>query len=233
MPNNEFLDFVVNLVKLGGLGVGALIFVLVFIILFKNDQTTPAGSDLRKKYLIFGSLFAVVALLATTATDVFVASRKPGSVKLGVTIAPDFDEARLPPPKLRILPAGTIVTPDGSVTLTGDSTLTIQIKGLVDSVKYLSESSKKLLETNQTLTTAIEKSSRAAEILTDAPQKTRPEISAAASAIPTLDPADIEKLRASQILLRGQLDKGDFAGVARSSNIMKSVASTSNLSVSQ
>src|SRR5437899_3063238 len=161
MPDPGFFTFVVNLVKLGGLGVGALIFVMVFLILFRNQAAAEGTARLRTSFLRWGAVFAILALVASSATELSQSLRPSSKIRLGVTISPDFAEAKLPPPQLILMPSGTTLQPNTSTEIQGDSTLNIQVRGIVESVKGLAQSSQTLLATNQTLTAALDQSSQA------------------------------------------------------------------------
>jgi len=124
MPDQGFLDFVVNLVKLGGLGIGALIFVLVFLILFRNQPADAQTAKLRVRFLTWGASFAVVALAASTATTLLQGrSSAPSTYRLGITLSPSFEEAQLPSPDIVLMPAGKHLKPDEAVEVTSDATL--------------------------------------------------------------------------------------------------------------
>ena len=70
MPDPGFFTFVVNLVKLGGLGVGALIFVMVFLILLRNQPADERTAKLRTGFLQWGAVFAILALVASSEISV-------------------------------------------------------------------------------------------------------------------------------------------------------------------
>ena len=213
MPQQGFLDFVVNLVKLGGLGVGALIFVMVFIILFRNQKADAANARLRSQFLSWGAGFAVLALITSTVTTLVQARANPAKpVLLGVTISPDFGEAKLPPPELFLMPAGTPVKPNGQVTIDHDATLAIQVKGIVQGVQALNQSSEQLLQANQTLTAAL------APPAPVAGQPTPP-----AAVPPAISAPEIASLKAAQETVRSSLAAGDFKAAAANSVKMQSI----------
>ena len=206
MPDASFFNFVVELVKLGGLGIGALIFVLVFIILFRNQAPDPATAKLRSQFLLLGSSFALVALVASTATSLLrpaVAAAAPAKFKLGITLSPDFGEAKLPNPEFRLMPAGVPVLEGQAVEIGSDSTLDIKVRGIVSSVQALSKSSENLLQTNQQLTQAVEAA-------------IRPTPPGASAPAPITLP-QIQQLKNSQEEIRRNIVTGDFNAAAISS----------------
>jgi hypothetical protein len=212
MPQQGFLDFVVNLVKLGGLGLGALIFVLVFIILFRNQKADAANARLRSQFLRWGAGFAILALITSTVTTVIQSRSNPAKpVLLGVTISPDFGEAKLPPPELFLMPAGTPVKPNGQVTIDHDATLSIQVRGIVQGVQALNQSSERLLQANQTLTAALTPPAPVAG------QPTPP------VAPPAISAPEIASLKAAQETVRSSLAAGDFKAAAANSVKMQSI----------
>jgi len=205
VPDASFFNFVVELVKLGGLGIGALIFVLVFIILFRNQPADAATARLRSQFLIWGGSFALIALIVSTATSLLrPAAAAPAKFKLGITLSPDFSEAKLPSPQFRLMPSGVAVQEGQAVEIGSDSTLDIKVKGIVASVQALSKSSENLLQTNQQLTQAVE-----------AAIKPTPAGGTSAPAPMTLP--QIQELKNSQEETRKRIVAGDFHAAAISS----------------
>lgn len=223
MPDPAFFDFVVNLVKLGGLGVGALIFVLAFLILFRNQAASADMARLRLSFLRWGFAFAVVALASSTATDLAATLRPASHVRLGVTISPDFAEAKLPPPQLYLMPAGTPLQPNTATDIKGDATLSIQVRGIVESVKGLSQSSETLLATNRQLTDALDKSSQVVEQAKSGPTPT-PAASATLSQIPVLKQQELMQMKAAQSNIAAGLSTGDFKAAASNSVALNRLA---------
>jgi hypothetical protein len=221
MPNQGFLDFVVNLVKLGGLGLGALIFVLVFIILFRNQPADRETAKLRVRFLAWGSSFAIVALAATTVTSLFQNRSGPASTyRLGVTLSPSFEDAQLPSPDLILMPAGKRIKPDEAVDMVGDATLAIQVRGIVQNVNALKNSSTEMLKTNETLTAALQKSA------TDA---SAPVVSGGPPVPVKAAPISVTELRniaQAQSVIKSSLARGDFRSAAANSAKMRILTSS-------
>jgi len=204
VPDASFLNFVVELVKLGGLGIGALIFVLVFIILFRNQPADAATARLRSQFLIWGGSFALIALIVSTATSLLrPAEAAPAKFRLGITLSPDFSEAKLPNPEFRLMPSGVKVQEGQPIEIGADSTLDIKVRGIVSSVQALSKSSENLLQTNQQLTQAVEAAIKPA--------------SAGTSAAPPITLPQIQELKNSQEETHKKIIAGDFNAAAISS----------------
>jgi hypothetical protein len=222
MPDSAFFDFVVNLVKLGGLGVGALIFVMAFLILFRNQAATPGMEKLRLSFLRFGFAFAALALTTSVVTQLVTSSRPSGKIRLGVTISPDFGEAKLPPPVLLLMPGGTPINPNTATEISSDTTLAIQVRGIVESVKGLESSSQTLLATNQKLTEAIDKSSQVVHEVSAA----NPPASTAAAAmtqIPVLSKVELANIKVTQNQISTGLAAGRFKEAAIASTALHSM----------
>ena len=226
MPDPNFFNFVINLVKLGGLGVGALIFVMAFLILFRNQAASTDMAAFRLSFLRWGFAFAVLALVASSATDLVTALRPSSSVKLGVTISPDFAEAKLPQPEIYLMPAGTLVKPNTPVDLQGSETLSIQVHGIVASVQGLAQSSETLLATNQKLTDAIDKSSQLVQdaAVSGAPPQAKVE---ALAQMPVLRTDELARIRTAQAQISTGLSTGNFAAAARNSTALHAITASS------
>jgi hypothetical protein len=221
MPNQGFFDFVVNLVKLGGLGLGALIFVLVFIILFRNQPADRDTAKLRGGFLAWGSSFAIVALAASTVTSLAQNRAGPTSTyRLGVTLSPSFEDAQLPSPDLILMPAGKRIKPDEAVELASDATLAIQVRGIVQSVNALKNSSTEILKTNQTLTAALQKSATEAST---PPSSGAPAVAVMAAPISVME---LKNIQQTQSVIGSSLARGDFRSAATNSAKMRAMTSS-------
>lgn len=138
-------DFVLKLVQLGFIGLAGLLFVLVFLILWKNQQADEGMAKFRMAFLIVGFMSVLVSagvqILPTRATT-------------SVTFSPDLSVAGLSVPGIRLLPNGAAVNPDQEFTLPSGATIAIRADKLLADAKALKETSQQLTEAATTLATA-------------------------------------------------------------------------------
>lgn len=133
------LATIVDLGRLGNLGVGLAIFVLGFY-LVREKELNAEASSLRRFYLKIGFAFAVVTALMTLV-PLFVSRAGPMSERLA--FSPDFDSEKLPPPTIR-LPDGTQAAHNAKFDLqpsAGTQVVTVSMDATLDQVRNLKQAS--------------------------------------------------------------------------------------------
>lgn len=222
MPLSDSLfETVVKLVQLGGLGVGALIFLFVFILLLQGKPVDPASARLRSRFLTIGTIFAVVALGASLL-QLLIVPDPVGAARMTVTFSPSFATENLPAPAMRLIDAGVPrpISEDSPFDIASTATLKISVDELLKSAKSLQQvkaTAQTLLESNKALTSALAAPSVAAA----APSATE---SATVKLIP---PEVLFKLNRAQTSIGDSLRSGDYAGaVVASGNYRAAIADT-------
>jgi hypothetical protein len=128
-------DFVLKLVQLGFIGLAGLLFVLVFLILWKNQQADERMAKFRMAFLAIGFL----SVLVSAGVQIL-----PTKAKTSVTFSPDLAVAGLSVPAIRLLPGGSGVSPDQEFTLPTGSTISIRADRLLIEAKQLQATSQDL-----------------------------------------------------------------------------------------
>src|SRR5437899_11761965 len=97
-------DFVIKAIQLGFLGFGALLFVMVFIILFRNQPADAKTARLRSTFLWLGFASFVLAGIAQLATPILAPKPAAGPYEVAVAFSPKLSAAQLPEPTMTVLP---------------------------------------------------------------------------------------------------------------------------------
>ena len=133
---------IVDLAKLGNLGVGVAILLLGFVLAIQTKPVDPATAKLRTNFLWAGLTYAIVTLIAGLV-PLFI-SGSPVSERLA--FSPDFDSQKLQPPVIR-LPDGTQARHNEKFDLqpsAGTQVVTIAMDGTLDEVRNLRQASANL-----------------------------------------------------------------------------------------
>lgn len=138
-------NIIVDLVKLGNLGVGVAIFVLGFMLVRQTAPVDPETSKLRRHFLWIGGAYAFLAALMTLAPLLI----KGSAISTRLAFSPDFETQKLQPPKVR-LPDGTVAQHDAKFDLQpseGTQVVTVAMDGTLDQVRNLRQASANLTST--------------------------------------------------------------------------------------
>lgn len=196
-------EFVIKAVQLGFLGFGALVFVMVFVILIRNQKPDAANAKLRTRFLTLGFvafLFAgVVQVLAPWLTP------RTGAYKVAVAFSPKLSTAQLPEPTMVVLPMNTKVTQDTPFALTQDSVLTVQIDDIIKQAQSLKSTAQALSAANVQLNDQLSQ--------------------AATAPTPAIPPAQAEQLKVLSTSVNAKLARGDFASAAIDANRARIITS--------
>lgn len=184
---------VVKLVQLGFLGFGALLFIMVFVLLYRNQPVDAASAKLRQQFLAFGVGAFVFAGLMQLVTLFF--APHSGAYKVSVAFSPQLSTANLPEPSMVVLPVNQPVKQYQPFTVSADETLDIGIDGIIDQAKSLNTVARQLTQANAQLATAA-----AAPASSPAAAAARPQIL---------------QLQSLSRQLQFHLDRGDFASAAK------------------
>ncbi|MFT3723888.1 MAG: hypothetical protein QM773_09900 [Hyphomonadaceae bacterium] len=135
-------DALVDLVKLGFLGFGAVIFVMVFWIIWKNDKATGANARLQMRFLTFGfAAFAIAAVVQIL--PLFMGA------SMTVTFSPNFDVRQLPRPTIHM--ADRTLEMDKVYTIQGSQTVKIDVDAAIQKVNTLQQAALDLSKTTTQL----------------------------------------------------------------------------------
>ena len=148
--SENLLATVLELARLGAVGIGAIIALLAFFILYRSDTVDERKAALINRYMVFGFAFAVVAG-GLGLVPLFVQSGGPIPVRLA--FSPDFETQGLSPPKIE-LPDGTTVQPGRKFVLEPSLTaqvVTVGVDKTLEEVKSLRQTAARLVATNETV----------------------------------------------------------------------------------
>ena len=122
---DDIFSTIVDLARLGAIGVGVAIALLVAILIFRLKSIDEATAKLLNNFMKLGFglavVFAVIGLVPTFL-------RPAGAVPMRIAFSPDFATQGLSPPRIE-LPDGTAVQPGQKFAL--ESSLTPQVLNVV------------------------------------------------------------------------------------------------------
>lgn len=213
--SDTFFGTVVKLVQLGGLGVGALIFLFVFILLFRNQPVDAATAALRSRFLTTGVVFAIIALGASLLQLVFTPKVNAAS-RMMVTFSPSFSSEHLPAPAMLLSDTGAVrqIEADNSFDVAANATLKISVDDLINaarSVQQIKATAQTLLESNKALTSAL----TAPAATPGSGDEVKPGL--VAGPVKLIAPEILVKLNTAQASIARSLRTGDYAGAATAS----------------
>jgi hypothetical protein len=146
----SFFTTIVDLAKLGNLGVGVAILLMGFMLAFQTKPVDSATAKLRGNFLKFGFAYAVFTALIGLAP--LLVHGGPLSERLA--FSPDFDSEKLQPPIIR-LPDGTQAGHDAKFSLDPSAdtqVVTIAMDATLDQVRNLRQASAVLTSAVTTVT---------------------------------------------------------------------------------
>jgi hypothetical protein len=146
----SFFTTIVDLAKLGNLGVGVAILLMGFMLAFQTKPVDSATAKLRGNFLRFGFAYAVITALIGLA-PLFVHG---GPLSERLAFSPDFDSEKLQPPIIR-LPDGTQAGHDAKFSLqpsANTQVVTIAMDATLDQVRNLRQASANLTSAVTTVT---------------------------------------------------------------------------------
>jgi len=143
-------DTIVKLVNVGFAGVGVVVLLLVFIILFQGKPADAGARKLHNRFLTWGMSFAffcgalsVVAPLLAPKPEAAPAERKPAEMLL--SFSPRFETEGLTNPSIT-LPDGKVVTPGARFEAQGGQVL-VSVDEALQDVAQLRQAALTLAET--------------------------------------------------------------------------------------
>ena len=204
MPDGVF-STVVELAKTGFIGVGVIVFLLLFILLMRGKPVDTASAKLYNRLLTWGVSFAMFSGALSIAT--LMLQPKPAAVpsKLTMTFAPDFDTEKLPTPRIK-LSDGRMVAPDREFDWPGGM-INVSVGDALNQVRALKST---VDQYGQTITTLRDQRDKLAKSVAD-------------SSPATSDAGVAEASKTSAQLqseVRTAIDTGDFARAAIASKTL-------------
>ena len=193
-------NFVLSAVQLGALGFGAALFVMVFIILIRNQAPADEHTArLRSRFLTMGvAAFAFAGLMQLVT--LFWGPKPEGAYRVSVVFAPDPGPNGLPEPVMRLLPAGADVKRNTPFTVDRDLTLSVGVDDIVNKTRNLAATADALSRANVTLTQ---------------------QAAAMPAGTNVLQPAEVREFKALNDKVRMGLQKGDYGAAAQSSIVLR------------
>ncbi|UAJ11423.1 hypothetical protein [Polymorphobacter megasporae] len=220
----SLIDGVAKLAQLGGIGVGMAVFLFAFLLVWRGQPVDPGLAAFRMRALTLGAAFALVALLISLAQFTIGQGAPAGPGRMTVTFSPSFATENLPTPAMRLLDAsgGAAVVEDTPFDVASGATLKISADNLIEQARSLQQvkaTAQNLAASNGQLVAA----------LTAAPVGAAVQPSAPAPGIPVpasphlIAPSELLKLRSAQIAITANLQRGNYAAAASTSNRLSQV----------
>lgn len=137
---------IVELARIGAVGIGAIVLLLSFILLFRTATIDEAKAKLIHRFMNLGFVFGIGAGILGLVPLFFTTG---GPLSLRLAFSPDFASQKLPPPIIR-LPDGTKAQHDSKFLLqhnVGTQVVTIAMDPTLDQVRNLRNASATLTST--------------------------------------------------------------------------------------
>lgn len=146
--DSGLFETIVKLVNLGFAGVGVVVLLLVFIILFRGKPTDTGTRKLQNRFLTLGMAFAFFCGLLSVAAPLLAprpqaATTEPAEMLL--SFSPRFETEGLTIPSIT-LPDGKVVAPGAKFQAEGGQVL-VSIDEALQDVAHLREAAVTLAET--------------------------------------------------------------------------------------
>lgn len=138
MLTAEFYATLVKFVQAGGIGFGAIVFLLSFILLLREKPIEPERARLQTTFMQWGVGFSIIAIGAGLAQN-WLQRPSDGAGHLVVTYSPKLTTAGLPVPDMLLLSnTGSLpVVADSDVSFAGQATLKISADDLIAQARNL------------------------------------------------------------------------------------------------
>ncbi len=227
----SLIDGVAKLAQLGGIGVGMAVFLFAFLLVWRGQPVDAGLAAFRMRALTLGAVFALLALLISLAQFTIGQGAPAGPGRMTVTFSPSFATENLPTPAMRLLDAsgGAAVVEDTPFDVASGATLKISADNLIEQARSLQQvkaTAQNLAASNGQLVAALSAAPAAPVIQPSAPAPgaPAPAPNAPAPANPHLiAPSELLKLRSAQIAITANLQRGNYAAAASTSNRLSQV----------
>jgi hypothetical protein len=146
--SSGLFDTIVRLVNVGFAGVGVVVLLLVFIILFQGKPADAGARKLHNRFLTWGMSFAVFCGVLSVIAPLLAPRPQaaPGKpVEMLLSFSPRFETEGLTNPRIT-LPDGTIVAP-GAIFAAQGGQLLVSVDEALQDVSKLRETAVTLAET--------------------------------------------------------------------------------------
>ena len=148
--DEKLLSTVLELARLGAVGIGAIVLLLAFFLLWRSKSVEGERAKLIGKYMTLGFVFAVTAGVLGLVPLFF---QTGGPVAVRLSFSPNFASQGLSPPKVEA-PDGSAIQPGQKFALDPSLTAQVVTVGVDDALKdvrNLREASAKLATTLETV----------------------------------------------------------------------------------
>ena len=137
MPDTGLFKTIISLANLGFIGVGVIVFLFTFILLFRGKPMTAANAQLQHRFLTMGFSFTVLCAVMALAGP-WLAPPATVSTPHSVTLAfsPSFEVVKLPQPHIQ-LPDGSTASPSKPFLVTSDMQIVVSVDAAFEQVKEL------------------------------------------------------------------------------------------------
>ena len=141
---NGLFTVVVELVKLGAIGLAGFIFLGILLVLLQGRSADAATARLRQSYLKYGTFCAIAFAVLSLAQGYFSSSHN-----VSLTFSPDFDENLLPQPKITLL--DKTVRPSEPFAVDRDMQIVIGVEAALNRARQLASNVDQLKATTNEL----------------------------------------------------------------------------------
>ena len=142
--DGTFYATVLELARLGSVGVGVVVFLMIFVLLLRGKPVDERTARLQETFLKWGVIFAIVVGVLALIPPLL---QKPGGpLAMRLSFSPDFESEKLTPPKV-ILPNGDGAEPEKNFLLRPSDqpqVVTVRIDATIKEVQALRDTSKQL-----------------------------------------------------------------------------------------
>lgn len=146
--DSGLFDTIVKLVNVGFAGVGVVVLLLVFIILFRGKPTDTGTRKLQNRFLTLGMAFAFFCGVLSVAAPLLAPRPEAAPVKpaeMLLSFSPRFETEGLTKPSIT-LPDGTVVAP-GATFQAENGQVLVSVDEALQDVAKLREAAVTLAET--------------------------------------------------------------------------------------
>lgn len=146
--DEKLLSTILELARLGAVGIGAIVLLLAFILLFRSKSIEPEKGKLINRFMTLGFFFGLAAGVLGLVPLFFTKPGDSGPVSLRLSFSPDMENAGLTPPVTK-LPDGKTVPAEEAFSLPASvlpQVLTVKVDKTIAEVQSLRDTSKALAD---------------------------------------------------------------------------------------
>jgi hypothetical protein len=210
--DEKLLSTIVELARLGAVGVGAIVLLLAFFLLWKAKGVEPESAKLINRYMTLGFIFAVAAGVLGLVPLFFGSSGGPVPVRL--SFSPNFATQKISPPLVEA-PDGSQVQPGQTFTINPSKTTQTIAVGVDEALKDFEN----LKSAAERFSASAAESAQQTKVLAEKVAEIAPAQAPAAEA--TVD-AETQKTQQLHAEVLSSIRSGDYARASTLSTQLRS-----------